>query len=120
MSVWGHLFAAMYDRMLASTERDCLGAHRQALLADATGDVLEIGGGTGANLPYYGADVRSLTITEPERADGPPPAAADRRAAARRDGSCARRRRTFRSTTTASTRSSRRSCCAPSTTSPGR
>ena len=27
---------------------------------------MEIGGGTGANLAYYGTDVQSLTITEPE------------------------------------------------------
>jgi ubiquinone/menaquinone biosynthesis C-methylase UbiE len=30
--------------------------------------VLEIGGGTGANLPVYGAGVQTLTITEPEPA----------------------------------------------------
>ena len=29
-------------------------------------DVIEIGGGTGANLPCYGPAVESLTITEPE------------------------------------------------------
>jgi Methylase involved in ubiquinone/menaquinone biosynthesis len=28
--------------------------------------VLEIGGGTGANLGYYGAGVESVTVTEPE------------------------------------------------------
>jgi ubiquinone/menaquinone biosynthesis C-methylase UbiE len=66
MSIWGRIFAAMYDRMLASTEKDGLGAHRAALLAGASGDVLEIGGGTGANVPYYGDGVRRLTITEPE------------------------------------------------------
>ena len=67
MSVWGHVFAAMYDRMMAKTEQAGLREHRQALLAGATGDVLEIGGGTGANLPYYGDGVRTLTITEPEK-----------------------------------------------------
>ena len=36
------------------------------LLAGAEGRVLEIGGGTGANLAYYPAGVESLTITEPE------------------------------------------------------
>jgi hypothetical protein len=28
--------------------------------------VLEIGAGTGANLPFYGPAVESLTVTEPE------------------------------------------------------
>jgi ubiquinone/menaquinone biosynthesis C-methylase UbiE len=67
MSIWGHVFAAMYDRMLGKTERAGLGEHRRALLAGATGDVLEIGGGTGANLEYYGDGVRTLTIVEPEK-----------------------------------------------------
>src|SRR5579872_3065076 len=66
MSIWGSVFAAMYDRMTARAERDCLAAHRRELLAGATGDVLEIGGGTGANLAHYGTGVRTLTITEPE------------------------------------------------------
>ena len=67
MSVWGQIFAAMYDRMLARTEAAGLSAHRQALISTATGDVLEIGGGTGANLPFYNGGVRTLTITEPEK-----------------------------------------------------
>jgi ubiquinone/menaquinone biosynthesis C-methylase UbiE len=67
MSIWGHIFAAMYDRMLGKTERAGLGDHRRALLAAADGDVLEIGGGTGANLEYYGDGVRTLTIVEPEK-----------------------------------------------------
>ena len=67
MSIWGHIFAAMYDRMVGKTERAGLGDHRRALLAAANGDVLEIGGGTGANLEYYGERVRTLTIVEPEK-----------------------------------------------------
>jgi ubiquinone/menaquinone biosynthesis C-methylase UbiE len=67
MSIWGHVFAAMYDRMLGKTERTGLGEHRRALLAQASGDVLEIGGGTGANLEYYGDGVRTLTLVEPEK-----------------------------------------------------
>jgi ubiquinone/menaquinone biosynthesis C-methylase UbiE len=67
MSLWGRIFAAMYDRMLAKTEAAGLGAHREALLTAATGDVLEIGGGTGANLPFYDGGVATLTITEPEQ-----------------------------------------------------
>src|SRR5579862_1098127 len=66
MSIWGRVFAVLYDRMMARTERDCLAAHRRELLSAATGDVLEIGGGTGANLRHYGTGVRTLTITEPE------------------------------------------------------
>jgi ubiquinone/menaquinone biosynthesis C-methylase UbiE len=67
MSVWGRIFAGIYDHVMAQTEQAGLGAHRQALLAEATGDVLEIGAGTGTNLPYYGNSVRTLTLTEPEK-----------------------------------------------------
>jgi ubiquinone/menaquinone biosynthesis C-methylase UbiE len=66
MSIWGRIFAGTYDRMMAKSERDGLAARRDALLAQATGDVLEVGGGTGANLSRYGAGVRSLVVTEPE------------------------------------------------------
>jgi SAM-dependent methyltransferase len=52
---------------MAKTEHAGLGARRQALLAAATGDVLEIGAGTGTNLLYYGEGARTLTLTEPER-----------------------------------------------------
>jgi len=67
MSLWGQIFAAMYDRMVRSTEEAGLGAHREALIGTASGDVLEIGGGTGANLAFYGEGVQTLTITEPEK-----------------------------------------------------
>jgi ubiquinone/menaquinone biosynthesis C-methylase UbiE len=66
MSVWGSIFAAMYDRALAKTEGAGLRAHREALLQTASGDVLEIGGGTGVNLDLYGPQAR-LTVTEPEK-----------------------------------------------------
>jgi ubiquinone/menaquinone biosynthesis C-methylase UbiE len=61
-------FALTYDRQMAKTEKAGLRAFREHLLAGAHGDVIEIGGGTGANLPCYGPGVRSLTITEPEPA----------------------------------------------------
>jgi ubiquinone/menaquinone biosynthesis C-methylase UbiE len=67
MSIWGRIFAGIYDHVTAKTERDGLGAHRHALLAAATGDVLEIGAGTGANLPYYDGGAQTLTLTEPEK-----------------------------------------------------
>ena len=66
MSLRGRLFALTYDRMSAKMERAGLHAHREALLAGASGRVLEIGAGTGANLGLYGSDIETLTVTEPE------------------------------------------------------
>jgi len=66
MGLWGKIFAALYDRMMAEAEKAGLSAHRQALLASAGGRVLEIGGGTGLNLPFYGTAVTELVIAEPE------------------------------------------------------
>jgi ubiquinone/menaquinone biosynthesis C-methylase UbiE len=68
MSLRSKLFALTYDRQMAKTEKAQLGALRQSLLEAASGDVLEIGGGTGANLPFYRPEAGSLTITEPETA----------------------------------------------------
>jgi ubiquinone/menaquinone biosynthesis C-methylase UbiE len=65
MGVRHRLFAALYDRMNAAAERRWMGKRRANLLADARGVVLEIGGGTGANLPYY-RDVERLVIVEPD------------------------------------------------------
>jgi ubiquinone/menaquinone biosynthesis C-methylase UbiE len=66
MSLWGRIFAAGYDHFMSGPEKATLRPHREALIPRARGRVLEIGGGTGANLPFYGDDVESLTITEPE------------------------------------------------------
>jgi ubiquinone/menaquinone biosynthesis C-methylase UbiE len=68
MSLRTTFFALTYDRQMATTEKAGLRAFRDRLLAGAHGDVLEIGGGTGANLPRYGPAVTSLTITEPQPA----------------------------------------------------
>jgi ubiquinone/menaquinone biosynthesis C-methylase UbiE len=65
MSIRHRLFAALYDRMNAAAERRWMGKRRVNLLADAHGVVLEIGGGTGANLPYY-QDIERLVIAEPD------------------------------------------------------
>ena len=66
MSLGGRIFAMTYDRAMAGSEQAGLRAHRAALLAGVSGRVLEIGGGTGANLPFYGPAVESLMMTEPE------------------------------------------------------
>jgi len=65
MSIGERLFAGVYDRLMAGEEKAGLGDHRAEVVGQASGAVLEIGGGTGANLPYYRDDVMSLTITEP-------------------------------------------------------
>lgn len=62
----GHpIFAALYDPMVASAERRWMGERRALLLAGARGAVLEVGGGTGANLAHY-RDVDRVTIVEPD------------------------------------------------------
>jgi ubiquinone/menaquinone biosynthesis C-methylase UbiE len=66
MSLKTRIFAATYDRMSADTEEAGLREQRRELLGQAHGRVLEIGGGTGANLPFYGEGVTALTIIEPE------------------------------------------------------
>ena len=66
MGLRAWLFACMYDRMCAGVEEAGLRSHRERLLAAARGRVLEIGAGTGANLPFYGSAVESVTATDPE------------------------------------------------------
>ncbi len=62
----GHpVFAALYDRLGGAMERGWMGERRARLLAEARGEVLEIGGGTGANLPHY-RDVERVTVSEPD------------------------------------------------------
>jgi ubiquinone/menaquinone biosynthesis C-methylase UbiE len=68
MSLRKKFFAATYDRMSRKTEDAGLRDMRHGLLAGAGGNVLEIGGGTGANLAHYNGKVESLVITEPEPA----------------------------------------------------
>jgi ubiquinone/menaquinone biosynthesis C-methylase UbiE len=57
----------IYDSFMRKTEAACLAEWRRSLLAPLTGEVLEVGAGTGANLPHYGADVRRLVLSEPDR-----------------------------------------------------
>jgi SAM-dependent methyltransferase len=63
--MYSHLFAALYDSSLRRGERAGMSDHRRALLSAASGRVLEIGAGTGLNLPFY-PDGIDLVLTEPE------------------------------------------------------
>lgn len=60
-------FARLYDPVMAPIELLSLRRTRRSLVADAPGRVLEIGAGTGLNLPHYRAAVEVIA-TEPEPA----------------------------------------------------
>ncbi len=62
----GRLFAACYDRFMASTERRGLRDRRHELLARAQGATLELGAGTGLNLAHYPPAVSELVLSEPD------------------------------------------------------
>ena len=46
-------------------DRPFVARHRQELLPSAAGEILEIGFGTGLNLPHYPQHVRKLTAIDP-------------------------------------------------------
>jgi ubiquinone/menaquinone biosynthesis C-methylase UbiE len=62
------LFAAVYDRAMAPIERGGLTERRRHLLSRASGHVLELGAGTGANLALYPPAVTSVVALEPDGA----------------------------------------------------
>jgi ubiquinone/menaquinone biosynthesis C-methylase UbiE len=68
MSVRKKFFAATYDSMSRKVEDAGLRDMRHGLIAEAGGAVLEIGGGTGANLAHYDGQIESLVVTEPDPA----------------------------------------------------
>jgi ubiquinone/menaquinone biosynthesis C-methylase UbiE len=61
------LFAAVYDAMSRPLEEAALAERRARRLRDLTGDVLEVGAGTGANLRHYRRAAR-VVAAEPDRA----------------------------------------------------
>ena len=66
MGMRSRLFALAYNRLMASGEKAGLAEIRATLLAGASGDVLEVGAGTGLNLTHYAGEVSTLTVTEPD------------------------------------------------------
>jgi ubiquinone/menaquinone biosynthesis C-methylase UbiE len=55
----------LYDLLARRAERAGIGQMRHDLLADLEGDVIEIGSGTGASLPYY-ERARRVVAVEPD------------------------------------------------------
>jgi ubiquinone/menaquinone biosynthesis C-methylase UbiE len=67
-SLWSRVFAVVYDPFLWIGERVGMRAHRLELLQHARGRTVELGSGTGLNLPHYPDDLDELILTEPDAA----------------------------------------------------
>lgn len=60
------LIAAIYEWSTRSTEEACLQQWRAELLCDLDGEVLEVGAGTGLNVPFYPSTLSRLVLSEPD------------------------------------------------------
>ncbi|MGH2556893.1 MAG: class I SAM-dependent methyltransferase [Actinomycetota bacterium] len=67
MSVFGRIYARGYDWFTDRADRLGAAEHRRRLVEEAKGEVLEIGAGTGKNLPLYRTATRVVGL-EPEPA----------------------------------------------------
>jgi len=65
---WARAFALLYDPFVWMGEWAGLRARRRELLSRARGCTVEIGAGTGLNLPYYPDHVDELVLIEPDAA----------------------------------------------------
>jgi SAM-dependent methyltransferase len=59
------IFARVY-RLLSQFDERGMGAHRDELLGGLTGDVVEIGAGSGLNFSHFPSSISSVTAVEPE------------------------------------------------------
>jgi ubiquinone/menaquinone biosynthesis C-methylase UbiE len=66
LGVYDRVFARMYDPFMQAAERRLFPPHRE-YLTDVSGEVLDLGSGTGANFPYFAGreDIR-LHAIEPD------------------------------------------------------
>ncbi|MGA7872388.1 MAG: class I SAM-dependent methyltransferase, partial [Candidatus Binatus sp.] len=78
MALSDKIFGFFLDWTMSSK---VIARERPPALKDAHGDVVELGFGTGLNLPYFPAAVKRLTVVDPE--DLMPKRVAERIAAAR-------------------------------------
>src|SRR5262245_50199762 len=60
------LMAAVDARFMKVSEEACLGKWRADLLSGLSGEVLEVGAGTGATLSLYPKGVTRLVLAEPD------------------------------------------------------
>ncbi len=67
-AAWARTFAVTYDPFLWAGERAGVRALRKELLTKARGRTVEIGAGTGLNLPHYPDDLDDLLLLEPDPA----------------------------------------------------
>jgi len=63
---WLRILARLYDPTLWVGELAGMRQRRASLVANAYGRVVEIGAGTGLNIPHYPAEIAALNLTEPE------------------------------------------------------
>jgi ubiquinone/menaquinone biosynthesis C-methylase UbiE len=59
------VFAALYDQIMRRGEERTMRERRGELVAKARGRTLEIGAGTGANIPYYPDAIEEVILAEP-------------------------------------------------------
>lgn len=65
-ATWGRAFTAFYDRAMKSTEEAGMREIRREALAEARGRTIDIGAGTGLNLPLFPQEVSELVLAEPD------------------------------------------------------
>ncbi|RSD26145.1 class I SAM-dependent methyltransferase [Mesobacillus subterraneus] len=60
------LFASLYDTLMGPLEKRWIARIRKRIVSGLEGNVLEIGAGTGANIPYYSQEkVSRIAVVEP-------------------------------------------------------
>jgi ubiquinone/menaquinone biosynthesis C-methylase UbiE len=68
VSLFQHVFAAAYDPVMSPLEHRRLGERRRELLAGLSGELLDLGAGTGANLAHLPRSIRRVIAVEPDPA----------------------------------------------------
>lgn len=61
-TLYSRLFAHVYDIAMRKAEQQELAKRRKTLISGLSGNILEVGSGTGANFSYYGQDAEVLGI----------------------------------------------------------